>query len=396
VTGRSGGSPRRALAVVAGHALVFQTITFLLRPTASYRALELDVPTALFGVLGASFALVPLLVAIPAGDLADRFGEARLVVAGSLLVSGAIALFVFTADSFATLLLAVVVLGTGHLLCMVGQQALVAGLAPSGKLDSAYGFYTFAGSIGQAAGPGLLALFGAGAALPRTDDAFRAAALLAVGMLVLALCCRSSPRRPAVPDADAPDRRVLSLLRIPGMVRGLMVSSAVIVAMDITLVYLPALGAEKGWTVGTVGALLAARSVATMASRLATGALTRRLGRRRLLAITIGVSACATATVPLPVPLWLVAVAVVVMGFGLGVCMPATLAWLAEIGPAGLQGRIVALRLVGNRLGQVVIPSSIGLVAAGLGAAGVLWLTAVLLAGAAATSRSVPMDQAVP
>ena len=387
-----GARPRRALVVLAGHALVFQTITFLLRPTASYRALELDVPTALFGVLGASFALVPLLVAIPAGDLADRFGEARLVVAGSLLVAAAIGLFVFTADSFATLLLAVVVLGTGHLLCMVGQQSLVAGLAPAGKLDSAYGFYTFAGSVGQAAGPGLLALFGAGAALPRTDDAFRAAALLAVGMLVLALSCRSTPRRQVV--AAASDRKVLSLLRTPGMTRGLAVSSAVIVAMDITLVYLPALGAEKGWTVGTVGALLAARSLATMASRLATGALTRRLGRRRLLASTIGVSALATATVPLPVPLWLVAVAVLVMGFGLGVCMPATLAWLAEIAPTGLQGRVVALRLVGNRLGQVVIPSSVGLVAAGLGAAGVLWLTATLLVGAAATSRSVPMDSA--
>ena len=383
---------RRALVVVAGHALVFQTITFLLRPTASYRALELDVPTALFGVLGASFALVPLLVAIPAGDLADRFGQARLVVAGSLLVAVAIGLFLFTADRFATLLLAVVVLGTGHLLCMVGQQALVAGLAPSGKLDSAYGFYTFAGSVGQALGPGLLAFFGAGAALPRTEDAFRAAALLAVAMMLLALCCRSTPRRAAV--ADPPDRRVLSLLRTPGMARGLVVSSAVIVAMDITLVYLPALGAEKGWTVGTVGALLAARSVATMASRLATGALTRRLGRRRLLAVTIGASAVATATVPLPVPLWLVAAAVLVMGFGLGVCMPATLAWLAEIAPRGLQGRVVALRLVGNRFGQVVIPSSVGLVAAGLGAAGVLWLTAVLLAGAAATSRSVPMDRA--
>ena len=198
-------------------------------------------------------------------------------------------------------------------------------------------------------------------------------------MLLLALCCRSAQRRAAV--ADPPDRRVLSLLRTPGMARGLVVSSAVIVAMDITLVYLPALGAEKGWTVGTVGALLAARSVARMASGLAAGALTRRLGRRRLLAITIGASAVATATVPLPVPLWLVAVAVLVMGFGLGVCMPATLARLAEIAPRGLQGRVVALRLVGNRFGQVVIRGGVGLVAAGLGAAGVLWLTAVLLAG---------------
>jgi hypothetical protein len=52
----------------------------------------------------------------------------------------------------------------------------------------------------------------------------------------------------------------------------------------------------------------------------------------------------------------------------------------------------MSLRLVGNRFGQVVVPSGIGLVAAGLGAAGVLWVTAGTLVAAGAASRRVPMD----
>ena len=153
-------------------------------------------------------------------------------------------------------------------------------------------------------------------------------------------------------------------------------SSVVLAAMDITLVYLPALGAEEGLSVGVVSGLLTARAVATMVSRLFTGSLTAWLGRRaapgrlhRLLGRRHGRRTAPGAAA-------VVFVAVLVLGFGLGVCQPATLAWLAEIAPPGLRGRVMSLRLVGNRFGQVVVPSGIGLVAAGLGAAGVLWVTA--------------------
>ena len=71
-------------------------------------------------------------------------------------------------------------LGTGHLLCAVGQQSMVANLMPPGRFDSAFGYYTFAGTVGQAAGPGLLAFFGSTGALPRTDDAFLASAGVAL------------------------------------------------------------------------------------------------------------------------------------------------------------------------------------------------------------------------
>jgi MFS family permease len=384
------GRLMRQFSVLCAHTLLFQAVTFLLRPTVSYRALELGVDPALLGLLAASFALVPLLVALPAGDLADRYGENRVMIAGALLVAGSAALFVLYGDTFQALLLGTVVLGTGHLLCAVGQQSMVANLMPPGRFDSAFGYYTFAGSVGQAAGPGLLALFGHGDALPRTGDAFLAAAAVAGGLVLVTVFARRTPRPHRRTSLAA--RRVTSLLRTPGLPRALVVSSVVLAAMDITLVYLPALGTEAGLSVGVVSALLTARAVATMLSRLCTGVLTAWLGRRLLLVLSIGAAGVATAVVPMPVPLVVVFGAVVVMGFGLGVCQPATLAWLAEIAPPGLRGRVMSLRLVGNRFGQVVVPSGIGLVAAGLGAAGVLGVTAATLVAAGVASRRVPMD----
>jgi MFS family permease len=102
------------------------------------------------------------------------------------------------------------------------------------------------------------------------------------------------------------------------------------------------------------------------------------------------------AAVGLPLPPWATAVVVVLLGLGLGVGQPLTMSWLAETAPAGLRGRAMSLRLTGNRLGQVVLPSAVGLVAAGAGAAGVLGATAGTLAAAAVAARGLQTDRAVP
>ena len=95
---------------------------------------------------------------------------------------------------------------------------------------------------------------------------------------------------------------------------------------------------------------------------------------------SLALSAACTAAVVVPMPLGVLVVVVVALGLGLGVGQPLTMSWLAESTPPGLQGRAMSLRLAGNRLGQVVVPSAAGLLAAGSGAGGVLALTAASLA----------------
>ena len=70
-----GGAGRRLLGLLLLHSALTQVVTFVLRPTTAYRAIELDVPAAWLGVLTASFAVVPLLLAVPSGQATDRFGE---------------------------------------------------------------------------------------------------------------------------------------------------------------------------------------------------------------------------------------------------------------------------------------------------------------------------------
>ena len=381
---------RRLLVLLLVHSALTQVITFVLRPTSAYRAIELDVPAAWLGALTASFAVVPLVLAVPSGQATDRFGERRVMLAGAVLMLLSAVLFAGERGGAAGLVAASVVLGTGHLLSVVGQQAAVANTAGPGRFDTAFGHYTFAASLGQALGPALITVVGGESALPDTRPIF----LVAGGIAVLLLACTAVLRFPVRErtGGSAEGGGMGTLLRLPGLVRALTVSCVVLAAVDITLVYLPALGADRGLAAGTVGLLLTLRAAASMTSRFFLGRLVRLTGRRRLMLTSVALSAVSMAAVAVPMPVAGTVVLVVLLGLGLGVGQPLTMSWLAEVAPAGLRGRAMSLRLTGNRLGQVLIPSAVGLLAAGVGSAGVLWATAGALALAGAAARRLHVD----
>ncbi|MCD0452063.1 MFS transporter [Actinocorallia sp. API 0066] len=377
--------------VLLGHAVMTQLITFVLRPTMSYRALELDVPAAALGVLAASFAFAPLVLALPVGQLTDRVGERRVALAGAACVTAAALVFTVLGGGLAGLLCGSVLLGVGHLGCVVGQQALVANTSGKGGYDTAFGHYTFAASLGQSLGPLLILLFGGNQEIPHTGRIFAACVGAAAVLVALSFALPDS-RRTGPTARETPRGGFGDLVRLPGLVRALTASCVVLAAVDITLAYLPALGAERGMASGTVGLLLTVRGLASMASRLFLGRLTARLGRRRLLTVSTFAAGVAMALLPLDLPLPALVLVMTAAGLGLGVGQPLTMSWLAEATPPGLRGRAMALRLVGNRTGQIVIPSAAGALAAGLGVAGVLYATAAALGYAALSARTLPVD----
>ncbi|SFT08038.1 MFS transporter [Saccharopolyspora flava] len=381
----------RQVWALLGHAALAQLITFVLRPATTYRALELGVPASWLGVLSGSFALVPLVLALPAGHIVDRLGERRVMFAGSLLMCAAGIVLLTLGHTVPGLVAGSIVLGTAHLGAIVGQQALVANSATSGRMDSAFGYYTFAASLGQAAGPLMIVAFGGSQAIPNTTPIFAGSIAIAVALFAITFAIESTrtERGPAATENIG----VRQLLRIPGLAGALLTACTVLAAVDISLVYLPALGAERGIASSLIGTLLVLRAASSMASRFFLGRLSEVLGRRRLLILSIFAASAGLVAAAAPVPVWLLLVAVTVAGFGLGVGQPLTMSWLAESAPPGARGRAMSLRLTGNRAGQVIIPGTIGLVAAGLGSAGVLWVTAGGLALTGLLARNLPVNR---
>ncbi len=142
---------------------------------------------------------------------------------------------------------------------------------------------------------------------------------------------------------------------------------AVLSATDILTAYLPVVGEHRSIAPATVGLLLSLRAAATIACRLVMTPLLRLLGRRALLTGSCLIAGLLCAAVALPVPVPVLAAVLAVLGFCLGVGQPLSMTTVVRAAPDAARSTALALRLTGNRLGQVAAPAGAGLIAGAVG-----------------------------
>lgn len=371
----------------------------------SYRALSLGADTFDLGLIAASYALLSVLAAIPAGRLMDRHGAKRFVIAALLLVT--LTTVVLAASrSLAVLVIAQAIMGLGQIVAVVGFQTLVANAGPVDGSESRFGAFAAIVSLGQMVGPalaGLVAELGAGSGADAagseqsTTLVFGVLALLSAASLPFALAIRERAVLPA--EGALPVRSGRSELwrtvRRPTMRQAMFASVAVLCSIDILNIYLPAWGEAKQWSVGLVSALLATRAAASLTVRLFMGALIRRLGRRRPLAVGTGLGAVALACLPWCSARPVLFALMVVVGLVLGIGQPLTMAWVARAAPTELRSSALAVRLTANRLGQLVVPVAVGAVAGLAGPAMIFYSLTLLLASTTALVLRSGLDEVV-
>ncbi|MFI1225377.1 MULTISPECIES: MFS transporter [unclassified Streptomyces] len=354
------------------------------RPAVSYRALALGADEAAIGVIAGVYALLPLFVAVPLGRRTDHGRCAPLLPLGVLLISGGCALSGI-ASSLPAMAAWSGVMGLGHLCFVIGAQSIVARQSAPEEQDRNFGHFTIGASLGQLVGPVAAgALISAeGGALGRTSAL---ALLVSAGVCAVALTSlRRIEHRRATGSGGKPGRRVpvRAILGARGVPAGILISMAVLSATDILTAYLPVVGEHRSIAPLTVGLLLSLRAAATIACRLVMTPLLRLLGRRALLAGSCLLAGLLCAGVALPVPVPALAVMLAVLGFCLGVGQPLSMTTVVRAAPAGARSTALALRLTGNRLGQVAAPAVAGLIAGAVGVAAPFVLLGVGLFGAA-------------
>lgn len=358
---------------------VTHAATNLVRPMVSYRALQLGVPPEGLGLLAASFSLAPLVIALSIGRLVDRRGE-MLFVLGGTAVMAASTFLIALAGNVALLTLGYALVGLGHLVMVVGTQSLVARGSATTGYDRAFGHLSFSASVGQLAGPAIAGFIAGQGSPDETIRAIVVAGFLSLAGLPLILAIRPSRTVRPAGGAETTARLPLSsILRQPGIVRAILVSTTVLSAIDIVVVYMPALGEERGWAASLVGGLLAARAGASMVSRLFIGRLSDRFGRRLLLIGSMSVSAVALVALPFAPSAEATFVVMIAAGLGLGIGQPLTMSWVAAEASPGTRATALSVRLMGNRVGQIALPVFAGSVAAFAGTGGVLAVTGVIV-----------------
>ena len=358
-----------------------QATIYVLRPMITYRALELDANAAQIGLVASVYALFPVVLALHFGKWVGRMGEAKFIIYGTLamLVTSAALMF---ANSITLLALAAGAAGLAHLACMVGGQSMVALRAPRESYDRYFGFYTFSASVGHMLGPIVAAIVaGSNGNLPKsTSNAF----LLGVVLTILALIpvIRWRNERPTVvaqQSSKGTYKTAINLVKRPGILAAIYISLAISSVADVLVVFLPLFGTENNFSPYAVGAILAIRAGTTMLSRFFLGRLSDRFTTFQLLwwSTVISVISCAAmAFARTPLTLGLI---VFVAGFSLGIGQPLTMSLVSQKTESNERALAVSARLMGNRIGQFLVPAAAGIAAAASGVGAVFIGLAVLL-----------------
>lgn len=364
------------------------------RMAAPLQALSDGYAAAPIGLLMALFALLPVMLAMPAGRLADRHGyhlpvhlALGLCFAGSVL--GAMS------SHFIALCTAAALVGAGSAIGMIALQRTAGRLASNAaERLRIFSWIALAPAIANFLGPML-------AGLLIDHVGFRAAfAALALLPVMTWLFARRVPREATAPAAsvDAQTgghtgdkrRKAWDLLDLPDFRRLLFVNWLIAASWDAHSFALPILGHQRALSASAIGAVLAAYAVASGGVRLLIPLLAHRLQPRLMMSGALAMTAGMFAIYPLLDSAWGMAACAALLGLGLGMIQPAVMSTLHQVAPHDRQGEALGLRSLFIHGSTLVMPLAFGAIGAALGVAPVFWVMGVALAAGCWQSACLP------
>lgn len=352
------------------------------RMTTTLFALKLGASPALAGTVVAMFAVVPMLLSVTAGRLIDRVGPRRPVRAGLFLLSGSMLLpFVFPA--LGTLLVSSVLAGVSFMMLHIGMNSVIGAHGRPEERAVNFSWLALSFSVSNSTGPLV-----AGYAIQAFGHAV-AFAVLAVfpaigfGLLVF----RRTPLPRPHPVAATGERRLLDLLRMPGLRRTFIVSGMLATGWDLYGFLMPLYGTQLGIEPARIGLIMSTFAFATLVVRLALQVLIRRVRQWVLIAGSMSLAASSYLLFPfVSTPPLLVALSFV-LGLGMGCSQPVIMSLLYEASPPGRQSEAVGVRTTMINASQTFIPLASGVLSVALGIAPLFWMLAGVLYGGAWFAR---------
>ncbi len=279
-------------------------------------AREFSLSFAQVGLLKTGYSGALALTQIPFSFLAERWGEARLLAAGTGVAAvGFLALG--TANGFVGLLVFLLVAGLGSAVQHPLSSSLVSRAYEEGPRRVVLGTYNFAGDLGKIILPAGVALLTAWAGWRGASQGIGILVLASAGAILLVLTRLASKpiKENAAELADAEysgwgirDRRGFTIL-------------SAIHSMDSStrtsfLTYLPFLLLAKGGTVETVGLALGLVFAGGAVGKFVCGAVAERLGIIRTVVLTEAATGLGILAL-LPLPLQSTLVVLPVLGVAL-------------------------------------------------------------------------------
>ncbi|GBD42078.1 putative L-galactonate transporter [bacterium HR39] len=332
--------------------------------------------------LGVAVAVLNLLTAVtqaPVGVLVDRYGPAKILIAGQAafaLAMVGIGLF----PSYPVLLLMCALAGLGNAVYHPADYAILAARVSEARMGRAFSFHTFGGYAGFAAAPPVLvaldALWG-----------WRAA-LVAVGLVGLAVAVLMAFARrhlhvephPEAPRREGGSRAAIALfLSRPVLLAFLFITFYATAHVGLNNFTVAFLERRYGFDLATANVPLTVFLVLSATGVLAGGWIADSLRRHELV-----VAGCLllTALVAVLVAEFAFALPTLVLlyavsGFAMGVVAPSRDMLVRNVAPPGTVGRVFGFVTTGFNVAGLAGPPVFGLVLDFGHPALVMWLAAL-------------------
>jgi predicted MFS family arabinose efflux permease len=341
----------------------------------SLYALELGAGAAAVGMLAALFATFPLLLAVQAGKISDRFGVRIPIICGALTMAVGLAVAYMVSDIH-WLFVCPALIGLGHIFFHVSIHNLVGSLGADAERTRNFATFALGSSLAAFVGPSLA---GFAIDLAGFRPAFAVLAAVAAVPALIVLLYRSLIPTRVRHDEEEQARSAFDLLAIPALRRTLIMSGVTLTGIELFSFYLPIYGRSIGLAPSVIGMILSSYAVAGFIVRSFMHRLAQRYTEVGVLTGSLFVAALAYFIVPGLADGWLLAAAAFALGLALGSAQPLTIILTYNHAPAGRSGEALGMRIMANKVTQIAVPLAFGGFGAALGAVPVFLATGAFL-----------------
>ena len=348
-------------------------------------ALELGAPQIMLGVIVALYSLCPMLLALYAGKLADRFGVRWPLALGSLGMSLSLVL-PGALPSLHMLYLSALLLGLSHVFYNISVQNLIGMLSAPDTRTRNFSNFSLMMASGGFVGP-LIAGFA-------IDTLGHAIGYLCIAVLpAISAVIMFSARRGLAALSGGKEKNseaggyAVGLLSNPPLRRTLITSGIILTAIDLFQFYMPIYGHAIGLSASAIGMVLAMFAAAAFIVRTILPQIVKRFGEEQVLLGSIFIAAGTYLLFPLVESGILLGAIAFLLGLGTGCGQPLTLMMIYTRAPAGRSGEALGLRMTINNLTHIVVPLFFGAVGTAFGVAPVFIANAAMLGASGLLSR---------
>jgi MFS family permease len=348
----------------------------------SLYALHLGASQATVGLLAALYAVVPLVLAVYTGKLADAKGMRLPLIIGAATTTVAM-LTGFFWSGLAGLFAVALLMGGAFVFWNVSIQTLAGAIGTAEQRPRNFAWLSIGYSASNFIGP----VF-AGYSIDHGGHAMTFLFFAFVPAIpIVLLATKRDLAGVHGGKGAASSGGALDLLREPVLRRLIIISGLSVASSELFAFYVPVYTHQVGLSASTTGTILGAYAIAILLTRFMLGPLTRWLRTDQIMVSFLLVAAAAFAVFPMFTSAYALMGVAFAIGIGVGCTQPLLMATSFDKSPPGRAGEVTGLRLTANNLARIVMPLVSGVLGTAFGASPVFWLNALNLATISFLSR---------